>query len=527
LSKLNEFKRYLSKKYRFSASSEHLELVNKIIEISEKLDEIVKVYDKKITKQQEEYNQRYIKFLKEKYPPLPPKIEQIKEYTYNVTITPDLITEVINGYKRHLILESPGIFKVYPTQKVIEPKILIEGYDFKPYIQTTQLYDQQPEKTNKNILITYMEMYDVNEYYNKLKITEQSLYKSIKDYLAVLIDNYITKDYKSIERQYFKTSMKNIYEFLGIPITESDSVSQQVQTLADSWPKVYQPQKTIVDYYSQDIFAKLLVSNYIYPGVTEPPILRNMDPLDLYNVYILRNYEIIAKKSKKTKLQEFRQYGILFNEGTGLYGEQAYDGVLYPVEKLDKDFATGKPISQVHVVAERDPKTGLWLPVQRTTYKRGPYAYIKRYLGTSQIGKPEEIWHEVPVGAVKLYAMDYDSCERFSTQRDCKGLGLGGTQCRWNPVLRKCKANSFGKIHLKKDTSGFKYKLSDTQPKRLKILNLRIKYEQKKKRSTLRQAAVAVKRRLVVLRTYRKNKNKKQSKILNIDIKYIDNKYLR
>jgi hypothetical protein len=106
-------------------------------------------------------------------------------------------------------------------------------------------------------------------------------------------------------------------------------------------------------------------------------------------------------------------------------------------------------------------------------------------------------------------------------------LGLGGTQCRWNPVLRKCKANSFGKIHLKKDTSGFKYKLSDTQPKRLKILNLRIKYEQKKKRSTLRQAAVAVKRRLVVLRTYRKNKNKKQSKILNIDIKYIDNKYLR
>jgi hypothetical protein len=526
---LNEMKQSLSKRYRFSASPEHMKLIGEIIDTEYTLTDIVKEYNKKINKEQELATQNYIKTLREKNE-LP--VQQLREsvYTYNVQMTPQLVTEVVNAYKRNLILNIPDIFKVYSNVKVVD-NIFIENYDFKPYVITTQLYDQHPEKTNKNIIITYMEMYDVNEYYNNLKLygvssIESSLYNSVKNYLATMIDNYITKDYKSIERQYFKIALRGVADFLNIQLPDT-SLSQQVEHLANNWPKNYEPQKQIVDYYSQDLFGKLLVSNYRYPGVTEPPILKNMDPLDFYNIYILRNYEIIVKKSKKTSLQEFRRYGILFNEATGLYGDQAYDGVLYPVEKLDKDFTTGNPIAQVQIVAERDPRTGEWLPVQRTTYKRGPYAFIKRYLGTSQIGKLEEIWHEVPAGSVRLYKTDYDSCERFNSKQNCKGLGMSGKPCEWNDILRKCKASAFGKvmIKLRKDTSGVKYKLSDTQAKRRKSLVKRVNHEKKKKKN-LRQAAIAVKRRLVVLRTYNK-KNKKLSKVLSSDIKYIDNKYLK
>jgi hypothetical protein len=63
---------------------------------------------------------------------------------------------------------------------------------------------------------------------------------------------------------------------------------------------------------------------------------------------------------------------------------------------------------------------------------------------------------------------------------------------------------------------------------RQKALVKRILFEKKKIGKTLRQAAVAIKKRLVVLRTFRKNKPKfkKQISILNKDINFINKKYL-
>jgi hypothetical protein len=214
----------------------------------------------------------------------------------------------------------------------------------------------------------------------------------------------------------------------------------------------------------------------------------------------------------------------LFNELTGKFGEYAYDGNIYDVEMLDKDFATDQPIEQTKIIMEKDPRTALWVPVNKKTYKRGPYAWILRIIGTNEIDAPKEVWLEVPKGSVRLYTMDYDSCSRFNTMENCVGPGLNGTVCRYKNNACVSSMEFGAKIKLKKNTSGIKYSFNDSQPKRRRAINQRIKFE-KKKLKTLRKAAVAFKRRLVVLRTFNK-KNKKYKKILTKDINYITDKYL-
>ena len=120
---------------------------------------------------------------------------------------------------------------------------------------------------------------------------------------------------------------------------------------------------------------------------------------------------------------------VLFNERKGTFGEAAYDGLLFAVEMLDKDFATGLPIDQTKIIMEKNSRTGAWTPVSKKTQKRGPYAFIQRFIGTNQIGESQIVWLEVPRGSVKLYSYDYDSCSRFKTQADCIGPGLNNSAC--------------------------------------------------------------------------------------------------
>ena len=162
----------------------------------------------------------------------------------------------------------------------------------------------------------------------------------------------------------------------------------------------------------------------------------------------LRNYETLVNKYRVKGVSEFRKPMILFNEAKGTFGTEATDGLLYQVEFLDKDHATGNPIPQTKIIMEKDPRTSKWLAVNKTTYKRGPYAFILRFIGTNQVSRAQEIWMEVPKGAVKMYTFDYDSCSRFKTELECNGPGLNNSTC----VYQKgsCKADytkpfTFGK----------------------------------------------------------------------------------
>ena len=147
-----------------------------------------------------------------------------------------------------------------------------------------------------------------------------------------------------------------------------------------------------------------------------------------------------------------------------------------------------------------------------------------------------------------MYLSTFDSCSRFKTKGECYGPGMGNSTCEFNDTEGVCKANyskswtstgtqglltnfgkcsNFGKIILKKNTSNIPYKLNESSTKRHLSLNKRVLYEKKKKRCTLRQAAIAVKKRLVVLKIYRKkNPTSLASKTLNSDIKYLTKKYI-
>jgi hypothetical protein len=615
LKEANDFKQSLAKKYRLEATPEHLEIVNEIIEIEDKIEKIEAVYNQKRYLEQDEFRKKYIQFLKNKYPEIPQELKpKPKEIVYE-NITPALVNQLVQAYKRQLLTNEPGILKEYGnTSKVIDKtSIKLENFDYlyivpedvkfklaeefpnakinelvgdinrdeswqvidlettgsypleqtNPYIRSTSLldivisesqktlphtksdpvftkrfYSLKPENSYKNMLLTYLELYDLNEYFSKTIVngqtkTNPALYTKIKNHLSGIIGTIINikTDFASLEAEFKKKAIQNIYRYLGIA-DDTGSINEKINKLANGWPKVYKPQTEIIDFYGHDLFKKAVSSNYQFKPTQV--VVKYIDSLDFYNTYIIKDYEALVKSlTKNDKIEEYRRYGILFNVGKGTFGDQAYDGQLFDVELLDKNFATGLPMEQVAIVAERDPRTGTWIPVQKTTYKRGPYAFIKRSIGTNQIGEINEVWQEVPRGSVKLYKPDYDSCNRFLTQRDCKGIGMGGKDCRWEPIARKCSTSAFGqrkkvKIVLKKDTSGIKYKLSDSVAKRRSSLIKRIAHEKKKKKCTLRQAAIAVKRRLVVLRTYRKNsKNKKQSLILSKDIKYIDSKYIK
>jgi hypothetical protein len=239
------------------------------------------------------------------------------------------------------------------------------------------------------------------------------LYQKIKQVLVSKINNYITGDYPSINAKYQKIAITYIRNLLGIT-SNPNTLTQQIQLLVDNWPKVYIPQTQIVDFYETDLFYKMLETT---------------SPFDFYNFMELRNYDILVDKNKVRGISEFRKPMILFNEAKGLFGESAYDGLLFQVEMLDKDPSTGLPIPQTKIIMEKDPRTGNWLPLNKKMYKRGPYSFIKRFIGTSQIGEVQEIWMEVPKGSVKMYTMEYDSCSRFRTKSECVGPGLNNSTC--------------------------------------------------------------------------------------------------
>jgi hypothetical protein len=71
----------------------------------------------------------------------------------------------------------------------------------------------------------------------------------------------------------------------------------------------------------------------------------------------------------------------------------------------------------------------------------------------------------------------------------------------------------------------YKYKLSDTQSKRILAIDEGIKTEAKKTGKTIRKAAISKKGRFNILRIYRKNKRPKECKKITSDMKYIDKKY--
>ena len=279
-------------------------------------------------------------------------------------------------------------------------------------------YFDRSDATKRGKLITLLETYDLNDYFYSLAHISLELYQKIKRILITDINEYINFEAINI---FLKKAM-NYFD-----TTETNTLKERLAIITQKWPKNYIPQSTVVDFWGRDLFGLLYNSKY---------------PLDFYQTMVVKNYEKLVKDLTPKGITLFRKRGILFNERTGKFGEQAFDGRLFEVQMLDKDFATQLPIIQTKIITEKDPRTGLWIPVNVKTEKRGPYPFILRHIGTNQVGESMEVWMEVQQGSVKMYTPDYDTCSRFTKSEDCSGPGMNDLECKW--VNRKC-VSSFGK----------------------------------------------------------------------------------
>jgi hypothetical protein len=206
-------------------------------------------------------------------------------------------------------------------------------------------------------------------------------------------------------------------------------------------------------------------------------LLYASSPFDFYKKFILHEYDVLVKKYIPPEQKMVRRPRAMLNNEW------------FDVHFVDKDFTSGQPLFDVIEIPTKDTV------IRKTNARRGKFPFIKKILPTNTTAV-KEMWTEIPLGKVR-----YQSLFEF-----------GKSKVR---------------IKLKPNKTGIKYTLSDTTTKRRKSIHKRILAEKVKKGSSLRDAAVAFKRRLVVLRTYRKkNKNSKAYKTLNSDINFITKKYL-
>jgi len=450
---LDKYKEFLTKKYNMSSAPEYQNVIKEINMLQQKINNLQTEWNTKNGAQLDLYKKRYINFLQQKYSstPLPPVIFQEKILKYQ-NITFEIINELIQTFKRKLILDDSTLIKKLPVSKEVTKEwsgIIFANYDYLPehitypntesssWTITTDSYKYISDYAKKGKLITYLELYDLNELNNNTIINEQRiiepiLYQKIKKYLTGQINEFIISDYASINIKYKKIAIRYLLNYFNNPI-QADTLTELINSLVKNWPEIYVPQNEIVDFYGNDLFYKMIYQN------------------DFYDFMIKRNYQILVKNNTIKESGQFRRPMILFNESKGTFGEAARDGMVYPVEMLDKDPSTGLPIQQTKIIMEKDPRTGNWLPLNKKTYKRGSYAYILRYIGTSQIGTSQETWLEVPKGAVKLYTYDFDSCSNKS-ELNCSGPGLNNSTCVF--ANGKCHADytkpfSFGKKNKK------------------------------------------------------------------------------
>jgi len=407
-------------------------LYPEIVLLKKKIESINETLNRRKLQKIDETRIKYIEYLKNKFGPAPPPVPLARKPIEYRNLNIEILLELVNAFKRKLILDDQSLFKNYPVKKEIDKPwkgVICVNFDYLPefisypntdtqtYELTTESYEGISEYSRRGRLVTYTELYDLNELYNKTKVNgktviDTKLYLTIQGILKNKINTYLNGDYYSINLKYQKLAISFILNLFGIT-QETNTITEKLQLILQNWPQYYQPSQ-VLDFYGTDLFYKLnQISN----------------PFDFYNFMELRNYEVLVDENKVKGVSEFRRPMILFNEAKGTFGSNAYDGLLYPVEMLDKDQATKLPIPQPKVIMEKDPRTGNWLPVNKIGYKRGPYAFIKRFIGTSQVGDVQEIWMEVPKSSVNLYTMDYDSCSRFRTQAECTGPGLKNSSC--------------------------------------------------------------------------------------------------
>jgi hypothetical protein len=362
---LIRYKNQLLRKYNLPNDPRLIELKKKITTSNEKYNILKEILIKLKNKETNHYLVPIVNYQ------IPVK-KEIK-----ITRSPSLIKEVIQAYKRKLMIDALQISQV-----------------------------------NKNNLISLLELVDFNDIsYNRNYLLQKKLFAEITHLLPT---GYIFQDFNTY---YYNRSIELIAKYLNVPPNKLDKITSKISFIPGQ-------NKVILDYYGSDLIDK---------------IYRIKFPENFYDSQIQKDFYQLNKKSQITIEPQYRRLKVLYDPYTGKFGKDALNGYLFEVEKLSKD-NNGKPLEDFTHYESIDPRTGQMIYEKVKIPVPGKFPFIKVPILTNKKGEKKYIWVGVKPELPKMYTNDYDSCSRFNNQEDCnKGKGLGNSNCVYDG--KTCKAN--------------------------------------------------------------------------------------
>ena len=371
------------------------------------------------------------------------KLNKYKDFLmnkYEVVINSDIgnIQKEINKTERNInniqkerlkkVIYAYNVFSKFKklVNKPKEPTSSVENIETYTQISNRLIYELLQAYKRKEIfdstknknLLNIIELYDLNELKYFLGEVEQLDYTNIRNKLY----NSIIKINSNIEvlNNYYHEALKKLLNVLNIK-------GNSFEELVANWPKKYPGNLGITDIYGKDLL-------YF--------VLRNI-PINFYDQFNKRSYSELINSVKIIPKEDYKVEMVLYNPDTGEIGRDIYNGYLFKVFRLEKDFNTGLPVIIRAVKEQFNERNGKITIVPVQYEQPGKQCFIKVPILNPIDPNDTFRWKEVKCGLVGMYPLNYDSCNRFINEDDCnkpESRGIGRSKCFYDSQNKICKA---------------------------------------------------------------------------------------
>jgi len=308
-----------------------------------------------------------------------PGIKQVNNYikilTYGL-INKDLINQVILSYKRSLFKNS-----------------LLKTVEYIDYLDSLLSHNLISREIYNNLFNYFISSIDYN---NFLKLNN---------------DNY-KKGLEVICEQVLFIKLDSLLSNINLEINNENIL----QFIINQWPKEYQE-----------------TENKILNTILEE-LLKYKD----FSFYYSQSAKIIVQNEiKRVEYKNIPRYeSIIYDPIKNIYGSN--NGYLFKVYRFKNNVVTNLPLEEQQTVEDIVARTG------RTIYKvvtfpmkgKDPFIKIKAF-NRDYPEQVDYVWKLVPNKYVKLYPMNYDTCNIYKNENDCvNNAGLGNVKCKF--INNKC-----------------------------------------------------------------------------------------
>jgi hypothetical protein len=279
--------------------------------------------------------------------------------------------EEMNKYRKNYQTTLKQKFKeppeIPPISTLSRPFLFINNLNevaqaYKRKLIIDSLNPKQPYK-----ILDLLELYDINELNNKMvigktKVLNLNVYTKIKGYLV----NELNKSFRfeQINNKMLFESINNLSKVMGIPI-DITTPKKAIEDLIKNWKPTFNGEQ-LFDYYGENLILKLTTAD---------------DPFKFYTN--IREYDNLVRNFTPPEEKVYTRPTAIFQ------------GEIYTVYYLDKDWGTKQPLKQYKSELQKNQRTGQMEVANKIVEKRGKYPFILRQLKTTSEGKTKDVWVEI------------------------------------------------------------------------------------------------------------------------------------